>query len=375
MDHLPKGRFTVKECVYSPFQGFTVTAPKVTKSTRTITHTKANNPKINTYYIYKEGVPEDILYAQVKFGQIKGLERDSTKKFGIGGTWSDNPNEEKRWIYTGTAGKALTINSRYLLPGSRILLARYDDNVTSVTVTLTYHKEKPEKSSCGESNQFYTETVGTDWMEISKAADDTPEGEIYYYYTILDKNDDPITDYSVIKNGVPVSGSDVTDREGVAVRMKAGDTVRLEGLQPGSYKIMETIDADEPEAFQMVVEETESISGSYGSVEVNILGSRTVTIKKAADASGEELPDLLYRYVITGGKDNSTEIELEIKAGGEAKVDLPEGRYTVTELDRSEIFELSYTDSGTVGVMTTTKAWSSRSFLSRAGERIQIHRP
>ena len=101
-------------------------------------------------------------------------------------------------------------------------------------------------------------------MEISKAADDTPEGEIYYYYTILDKNDDPITDYSVIKNGVPVSGSDVTDREGVAVRIKAGDTVRLEGLQPGSYKIMETIDADEPEAFQMVVEETESISGSYG---------------------------------------------------------------------------------------------------------------
>ena len=95
---------------------------------------------------------------------------------------------------------------------------------------MTYHKEEPEKSSCGESNQFYTETVGTDWMEISKAADDTPEGEIYYYYTILDKNDDPITDYSVIKNGVPVSGSDVTDREGVAVRIKAGDTVRLEGL-------------------------------------------------------------------------------------------------------------------------------------------------
>lgn len=366
MDHLPKGLLTVREYNYSPFEEFSVIAPKLTTSTRTITHTKANCPKINVLYNYSVGVPEDVLYAKVKFDDIKGVTAGEKVQLGIKGTWNDSQGEEKAYRYSGTAGSINSINNRYLLPGSRILLGRYDDNITSIRVTFTYYREKIEETICKSSDKFYTQTVGTDWLEISKAEDKTPEGEIYYYYTILDKDDNPITNYSVIKNGVPVSGTDVTDREGTAVRMKSGDSVRLEGLQPGSYKIKETIDADQPEPFQMVVEETESTASSSGAVKVSILGSRTLTITKDKDLPGEELPDLLYLFRISGP---GVEENVSLKAGESTQIVLPQqGSYEVTELDRNEIFELSYTDSGTVGIMTTTKAFRSRSVLGRSAD-------
>ena len=46
LDHLPKGTYAVREYNYSGSGGFSVTVPKLVTSTRTITHTKENNPKV-----------------------------------------------------------------------------------------------------------------------------------------------------------------------------------------------------------------------------------------------------------------------------------------------------------------------------------------
>lgn len=368
VDHLPRGRFTVKEHNYSPTQGFTVTGVNVDGRVKTLTK-KVNQSKLNTWR-WVDSLPEDLVSnAQVEISQIKGPKVGTSVKFGIGGTWDDEPSKEKLWSYACKVGTPRTIETREMLPGSRILFNwNGNGSISEVVVKFYYDREIEMKTSCKDSDVLYAKTISQDWMEISKAVDDTPEGEIYYYYTILDKDDQPITGYSAVINGVPVSESDMTDREGTAVRIKAGDTVRLEGLKPGSYKIMETIDADEPAAFQMAVEETESTISPASAVDVEILGPRTLTIKRDEDRPGEEMPDLVYAFQVSAKQGEFID-EVTLKAGESAQVDLPgEGQYTVKELDRSEIFELSYTDSGTVGVMTTTKAWSSRSFFDRAGE-------
>ncbi len=367
VEHLPRGLFTVKEYNYSPTQGFTVTGKKVSSRVKTLT-SKVNAQKLNTWR-WVDSLPEDMLSnAQVEISQIKGLSKGQSVKFGIGGTWSDDP-KEKLWNYACTVGTPRKIDTRYMLPGSRILL-NWNGNakITEVVVKFYYDREIDDETVCKKSDVFYTKTISQDWMEISKAADNTPEGEIYYYYTILDKDNNPITNYSVIKNGTPVSGSDVTDKEGTAVRIKSGDAVRIEGLEPGSYQIMETIDADEPAAFQMAVEETESTTSPSESVGIEILGPRTITIKRDENLSEENFPELVYVFQVKV-KDGETLKEVMLKEGESAEIELPSaGKYTVEELDRNELFVLNYTDSGTVGVMTTTKAWNSRSFFRRTEE-------
>ena len=132
LDHLPKGTYAVREYNYSGSGGFSVTVPKLVTSTRTITHTKENNPKINVFYNYKTGIPEDVVYAKVTFDEILGVAEGTKAQLGIKGTWTDSEGVEKGYKYSGTVGKINSINNRYLLPGSRILLARYDDNITSI---------------------------------------------------------------------------------------------------------------------------------------------------------------------------------------------------------------------------------------------------
>lgn len=311
------------------------------------------------FYNYKTGIPEDVVYAKVTFDEILGVAEGTKAQLGIKGTWTDSEGVEKGYKYSGTVGKINSINNRYLLPGSRILLARYDDNITSIRVKFTYYREQTTTSTCMASDTRYTQTIGSgrDWMEITKAPDNTPDGQVYYYYTVLDQNDQPITGYRVLKNGVAVSGSDVTDREGTAVKIKAGDKVRLEGLSAGSYKIMETIDRGTPAAFQMAVEETESTT-SQAPVDVEVLGPRSVTITKTPYGPGEEVLDHTYTFQVKDVYGNPVGQKVKLAPGESGVVQLPEaGWYKVEETNKSDAFQLSYTDSGTVGAMTTSTGW------------------
>ena len=58
MDHLPRGRFTVKEHNYSPTQGFTVTGVNVDGRVKTLTK-KVNQSKLNTWR-WVDSLPEDL---------------------------------------------------------------------------------------------------------------------------------------------------------------------------------------------------------------------------------------------------------------------------------------------------------------------------
>lgn len=147
------------------------------------------------------------------------------------------------WSVNGVykATSQLTMNNaakRY--PASNTLKIGFRTrNVSSDTakylgVAWTEYTEKEVKKDCPEAGVQYTKDISVDdrgWMIIEAPAATENNEDIVYYYTLRNS-----------KNKLVEFGEDATDKEGTSVKLKAGDSIELTGLTPGSYKITETVD-------------------------------------------------------------------------------------------------------------------------------------
>lgn len=193
------------------------------------------------------------------------------------------------------------------------------------------------------SNLNYSYTVDErGWMEITAPAVDPGQpgaDEITCTYTLRKE-----------ENGPAVK----------TLTLAPGTTGRIEGLEEGSYLLMETVNMDLSDGFTM------AISGDpFGSTEVEkdfkltVMGDRTLTISKPAgsdngrtytfritrDGSGAFEPQTVF---LQAGQ-NSGAKSGENPNGTDQSITLPAGNYTVTPTDdHAEVFELTCSDSSQV---------------------------
>ena len=370
MEHLPKGKYSVKEYLYSGNQEYTVTVPQTTyKDEKLVIVRYASGTKKNVdQYVKYYTIPKTVKYAKLKvelpYFTDGSIPRGTEGKVYVGGYFAGEPTINKGWGFTRTVGTSAgwMVEKYNMLPGSPVSVKfrSQDPVVDGARVTLRMYTERIKESGWKDITEQCSQTVdGRGWMTISKPQDsDVAAGEVVYYFTVTDKDGNPITGYTVTDaNGGQLSGNAVTDKEGTSVMLKAGQTVTINGLAEGTYDVKETIRKDTPAGFRIVVEDDEKdVTSAKGSFEVNVLGERNLVINKWK--SDNDDTERIYTFAVYKENEDNLIKKVSLKAGeSNQEIMLETGKYIVKAIDdQDDGFSLTFRDSSTVQITSTSSA-------------------
>ena len=351
-DDLPKGGYTVTEYSFTDNADtkFSVMMPQTTEKARSAKSSAPQYTNSTNFRTFK--LTEGTTYFKLdSFGPLYDANNKKIDDAGISYDFAYGWGNEKGGItYTslGTykANETRTMNAtkRYPAPNTPKIGFRTqnvsDPSAQYLGVSWTEYFEKDVPKSFSEAGKRYTGIKVDDrgWLTITAPSAGSAE-QIVYYFKIEDN-----------KNNLVTGPDGATDRGDTTVKLKAGESITLNGLAAGSYKITEIIGWDNV-GFTMKVE-----GYPFGTIEagketeVQVGGKRSLTITKPApvalpDGSADERD---YTFLVTGP--NSFSETVTIKAGGKGTVDLLEhGRYKITpQKDLLGTYELNYKDSGAV---------------------------
>ena len=197
------------------------------------------------------------------------------------------------------------------------------------------------------------------WTEYTRKEESiyTPElADVNYSYTVDERGWMEIT-APTVDSGQP-GADEITytyelrkEEDGAAetLTLTPGETRRIEGLDAGSYLLMEKVNLDQPDGFTMKISGDPFGSTEAGKAfELTVKGDRRLTITKPQSTQD-------------GGRTYTFEIEqtdgnkafkktVTLKAGAsDNSIVLPEGKYTVTPTDdMTEVFQLTCSDTSQV---------------------------
>ena len=354
LDDLPKGGYTVTEYSFTgdANTGFSVTVPQTTEKKRTA---KSSAPQYEGFRTF--ALTEGTTYFKLNtFGPLydansKKINDDSiTYEFAYG--WGN----AKGGVTYSTVSGTYKANTTYTLNNAA---ARHpetpkigfrtqklsSDTAKQLGVSWTEYMEKEVTNEFTSAGVQYTKGITLDnrgWMTITSPAvkEGSDMSHIVYYYTIRNS-----------KNELVTGAGGETDRpDTTTVMLKAGESVKLEGLAAGSYKITENVEWQNI-GFTMQIEGYPFGTTETGKeISVQVGGQRDLTIRKPAVSN---LPDgaadnRTYEFIVSG-TDGFNE-KVSVKAGESRQITLPEeGSYTVKpQSDMIEAYELKYIDSGAV---------------------------
>lgn len=363
IDDLPKGSYKVTEHTYAGRSGYTLTVPEM----------KNENwqPEVTNTTSYRAIIlPKDADgFRLLKFGPLINVSGNkmsasdtyTTLRYGI--TSNDGRVSRKGSFSNSTPFKG---GSRYtvkeptmvgLSPDKKLWFSVFGVSNTKtkkVEVNLDVFYSKIDRYDKGfESSN--TKTVDErGWMIFSKEQDISQGSEnLTYHYTITSSDKKPVADCSVTDaNGSLINGAmEIVDDSTVRLALKAGQSVRLNGLEKGTYSITETVDEDRADGFKMkIVGCSVNITTADTSYPITVQGGRTLTISKPAcpaGSYGDGGRDYTFKVVdenknIVGGL-------IIVKAGGERTITLPKaGPYEVIPVDEADPFQMTYTDSSSI---------------------------
>ncbi len=369
LEHLPRGMYTVTE-YRDNNTGYQVLVPQtieipVEKNIKRVESGTGKN--VDVYRLFYT-IPKSVTYAKLRINfpyDKDGPDRGTPCVACIKGCYVQAPTTIKGFIFNGKVGYPKNWSNYSLLPGKVYLKIRSSDApIRWVKITLTECTETINDFLC-ESEQPCTKTIDSrGWMEISKEVDNSEGAEnVTYYYTLKDedKNIVTVTDYTITDEaGNSVATGSITDKADTTVMLKAGQRVRLNGLKEGSYEITESLHQNSPAAFEMMVEEEEkNTTGANAGFNLEVLGERTLTIKKPKGEDGGRTYDFnIFKadengnYEWDGGKKINPVETITLHAGeSDGTFVLQPGKYLVEASDDGDAgFSITFSDSSTVQV-------------------------
>lgn len=346
LDNLPRGEYEVTEYSISVPTAFEVTVPETTAEEKSYRFRNFTSPgeAIKTYYIgaqiqgdyvgeFRYGpmynskgkmLSETDLY-NVKYFADWIQEDGSTERKGFNGS-----NKKGNYYYTlkpffwGTEKQrpAFGVGETTANKGGYCLL-RWNE----------YTRTEPS-STKKDANVNYSCTVDDrGWIEITAPeVDSTQTGaeKVTYTYEVRKSKDDEAALHTLT--------------------LEPGKTGKIEGLEAGSYFLMEKVNKGEPVGFTM------EISGDpFGSTEagkefdLTVMGERQLTISKPKnDQDGNR--DYTFKVEKLSGDTEFETRTVALQAGKkDDSITLPAGRYRVTPTDdMTEVFQMVCSDSSQV---------------------------
>ena len=353
-DDLPKGGYTVTEYSYTGDVNteFSLLMPQTVEKKRDTTTTAPQYTTFRTFAL----TPGTTYFKMNSFGPLYDVNKQKinstsiTYNFAYG--WGNENGGITYSTVVGTfkANEIRTITNataRRSHPDKFVIGFRTqnvsDSKAKHLGVSWTEYTEKDVSKTCKNAGTQYTSNIKVDdrgWMTITAPApkEGTDTSHIVYYYAIRNNKNELVTG---------VGGE--TDNPDTTVMLKAGESVKLEGLAAGSYKVMETVGwhfagfTMEIEGYPFGTTEAEK------TMNVQVGGQRELTISKPAVSNppGEAVDERDYIFTVSGSGFNET---VSVKAGESTKITLPkEGKYTVQpQQDKLTAYGLKYVDSSAI---------------------------
>ncbi len=372
IDDLPKGDYTVTEHTYGGRSGYTLTTTQQqliqTINTRSsaLSYTDSRSWKSftassNADYVILTGfgplyngngnkLTNSITYKNFYYG----VSTDDGQYVNRLGGYTNSTPFQGSLSYTPRNAPDIVLSADKKLYFS--ITGVNDATAKKIGVSWKEYAEKEVTSSC--TNPFGSPTTKTvdlsGWMIFEKDPDNN-EGanELVYHYTVAasdksfasctvtDPDGNPLSDGNILQ----IAGND----KSATISLKAGQKIRLNGLQKGTYTITETVDTDQADGFTMeIVGCAVSITEAGQSSEIITHGPRRLTISKPkcldnADDHGRD-------YTFEVAQNNTVLKTVTLHAGENGYIDLPgAGTYTVRPTNElPEPFQMVYTDSSSV---------------------------
>lgn len=370
IDNLPKGTYTVTEHTYKGKSGYTLTVPQTSdksSGTKKFSNFDSDNPTKPTLYYYTVGGDyiDNFQYGPI-FKNGKKLSTTDTYVIRYKADWVQEDGSIKTSTLTASQAKVNTLYSvkkdgkwRVFVPNEN---NRFYVGVGNTSIIqggycqISWIEHTEHENSTTFSRDFESVNSKTvdkrGWMLFSKpeTASDQWKDVIYYFnVTSADKSFETCTVTN--EDGTPLESSDgilTSIEHGVQLAVKPGETLKLNGLEAGTYSIEETVKEDHPVGFTMeVVGDPMNVTTAETEQKITVYGPRPLTIRKTGPASCPE-DERTYSFEITGP--NSFTQIVTLKAGEATDIQLPsDGEYTITPMDdKAQPFKLLYTDSSTV---------------------------
>ena len=273
--------------------------------------------------------------------------------------------------YSTTGVFTLPANKSYS-DGKRPIIYPRDDgtlafavwNVTATTgdhVDLSWieHTRVENEYTKSKANENYTVHVDErGWIEITAPKDQSAvpgAGNIQYTYTLRKE-----------ENGPAVR----------TLTLAPGATEKIEGLEAGSYLLMETVSKTKAAGFEIEISGDPFGSTVAGhSFDLTVMDERQLTIIKPAFEEGKNDGGRTYTFTVEriGGEELETPFKIEpvtLHAGEDTSnlppIILPAGQYRVTPTDdKTEVFELTCSDSSQVHAEVPSEQASAVTFTNK----------
>lgn len=372
VDHLTEGDYSVKVSgTYDGVKGYTIKFPE------TISEKRGGSYKvISTTTAIKKGYVlvggdyiDNLTYGPLFDSNGKRLDNTVKYKFIYGAINPDDVSKTKLWGMSNYAKGGVSDNPVNLTGKEKdIVRMPYDNKLHIGTKEVSSSKASSMRVSWIEYTRLETERfiknpaaddnlVTIDergWISLSKVADADPLGKkVAYYYTITDANGANITGFTVTdSHGNAITNP--TDKDGTTVMLRAGESVKIEGLHKGNFHIEEMVEPLPVMGFTVKLEDTtKTVTSPEGIINIEILGTRPVYISrpgKPEDDNRREYTYNIYEY----GKGEPVKT-IKLLSGGTTTVQgqtgsmLPPGRYQIKAMDDQVVgFDVTFSDSSSL---------------------------
>lgn len=343
LDNLPRGEYEVTEYSISVPTAFEVTVPHTASAPKTLKFQKKYFGEAAARYISFD-VGGDYI-TDFKFGRLfdasdKGLSSKDTYDFGI--------------RYRKTADQEGQTTSTWKTP--RLANTKY-----SFTSPIYPRTSGTLAFSCWNVSNASGEYLALEWVENTRTEPSSTkkDANVNYSCNVDDRGWIKITAPEIDSNQPGAENVTYTyevrkdkDEEAAlhTLTLEPGKTGKIEGLEAGSYFLMEKVNKGAPAGFTM------EISGDpFGSTEagkefeLTVMGERQLTISKPKnDQDGGRNYTFKVEKI---DEDSSFETRtVALQAGKkDDSITLPAGRYRVTPTDdMTEVFQMVCSDSSQV---------------------------
>lgn len=372
VEHLDEGKYTIKVYeTYSGIKGYTVKYPYLKQTANrqgTIGSVYTGSSGNYSSFTVRNNADCVEVYG---FGPMlnasgKQLTGTGSYKFYFG---TRNPETGKveggnsTVTNTNWGSRSFNTTKKLFVPendGKVYFLALKVSNSNAESLTVKWKEYKKEEESSvikkpeSTGNLVTVDGLKDNYITISKADDLSERGsEVKYYYTIQNSDGDLITDFTVTDengNAISVPTNETFNGKKTTVTLKAGQTVKINGLKAGgNYRIFESVEEAPAMGFGVKLEDTKkSVTTPKGSIEITTLGERVVKISRPGDPADDNHRVYTYNIYKTGQADVYHTIKL--KAGEEATgYKLPPGSYRIKAMDDEIVgFDVTYTDSSSI---------------------------
>lgn len=369
VEHLTEGTYEIKVSeTYSGVKGYTVEFPVLTAtdwsgSSSALTYDSAGTRSYKSFSLKNAKYVEFYGFGPLYDGSNKKMSSSVTYKLNYGVV---EPGQTliTRYPINGTyVGDGIyTLNKPVkLVPGDNRLYFAItnvsDEAAKKLKVKWREYTETGRKKEITKPSAAgdIVEIADSGWITLSKATDSDPLGsQVSYYYTITDSNGANIAGI----DGVTVNGTPIKDSidEKSRLMLRAGKSIKIEGLHKGYFRIKEEVESVAPMGFTVRLEDTEkTVTTPGGSIEIEILDTRAVNISRRGDPADDG--NRVYTYNIYRNWENTpvNETPISLHSGETTTVAantgsmLPAGKYRIKAMDDQIVgFDVAFSDSSSL---------------------------